>query len=127
MARKIHQTGRGETRWRGIIREQRHSGLSIHKFCRAHRLGESTFYLWRRRLARRKEALARSRPRPSVGTAAFVPVQVVAASAKSGGRMDILLPYGGRVRVTPPVDGPALAEVLAVLAKRTGEQEGRGC
>ena len=52
-------------------------------------------------------------PPPPANPAAFVPVSVV--SARSVGRMDILLPNGFRIRVSPRVDGQALAEVLAVL------------
>ena len=127
MAKQLSRARRGESRWRGILRAQGQSGQSIHAFCRAHRLGESTFYFWRRALASREETSARSRPKATARPAAFVPVRVAAVSVGSVGRMVILLPGGPRVRVTAPVDGKALAEVLAVLAKRSGEPEGREC
>jgi transposase-like protein len=126
MAKNVSQADRGAAKWRKILEAQRQSGQSVEAFCRTHRLGESTFYFWRRALNPRKEPLARSRPASSTGNAAFVPVRV-AATAESMGRLDIRLPNGLCVRVTPPVDGRALAAVLAVLTKQTPEAEGRGC
>ncbi len=125
MAKTKFQTERGEAKWRGILQDQRQSGQSIHKFCQKRRLGESTFYLWRRRLGQRAKASARSQSQPSTGQGSFVPVHVAAVPAGSGGQLDLFLPGGYRVRVTPPVDGPALAEVLTVLAQRSGEPEGQ--
>ena len=116
---------RGEGRWRGIIQEQQQSGQNIHGFCRARGLGELTFYAWRRRLALCEEASGLSPSPPPANQASFVPVSVV--SAHSVGRMDRLLPSGFRIRLTPPVDGRALAEVLAVLTKRVEGSEGQRC
>jgi hypothetical protein len=117
---------RGEGRWRGIIQEQQQSGQNIHDFCRARELGESTFYAWRRRLALCGETAGQSPPPPPANPAAFIPVSVVSTTS-SMGRMDILLPGGFRIRVTPPVDGRALAEVLAILTKRVDGSEGQRC
>jgi hypothetical protein len=105
--------------WRGEIEGQARSGQSVRAYCRAHRLGEATFYHWRRELARR-------------GPATFVPVTVAtetagpsratgaAAEEAPGGRLEILVASGRRILVTGPVDRVALAEVLAVV-------EGRPC
>jgi len=100
--------------WRGEIAGQARSGQSVRAYCRAHRLGEATFYHWRRELARR-------------GPAAFVPVTVVGETGGPGGatgpapseagvsRIEIVVGNGRRVQVTGPVDRRALAEVLAVV------------
>ena len=105
--------------WRGEIEGQARSGVSVRAYCRAHRLQETTFYRWRRELARRQPA-------------AFVPVTVAGETAGPGGaggpsaddgaagRIEILAGNGRRVRVTGPVDRRALADVLAVV-------EGRSC
>ena len=105
--------------WRGEIEGQARSGLSVRAYCRTHRLQETTFYFWRRELARRPPA-------------AFVPVTVASETAGPGGatgpppegglggRIEIVVGNGRRVRVTGPVDRQALADVLAVV-------EGRPC
>jgi transposase-like protein len=105
--------------WRGEIEAQARNGGSVRAYCRAHRLRESTFYFWRRELARRRPA-------------AFVPVTVADETAETGGaassgvgdapssRIEILVGNGRRVQVTGPVDRRALADVLAVV-------EGRPC
>jgi len=129
MARKVRRGGRGEARWQGIIREQLRSGRSVREFCRKCKLAESTFYFWRRVLARRVEEPSKRSSRAA--RAAFVPVRMAEeVSAGSVGRMEILLSGGHRVQVTPPVDGPALAAVLAVLenlASGAGGREARPC
>jgi len=128
MVNQISRARRGEAKWRGILRAQGQSGQRIHEFCRVHRLGESTFYFWRRKLALREDTSALFRRPPLADPASFVPVNVAGAvSAGPRGRMEVLLPGGLRVRITPPVDGAALSEVLAILAKRSGAKEGRGC
>jgi transposase-like protein len=120
MAKELCRTQRGEAKWRGIIRAQERSGLSVPAFCRSNKLAESTFYRWRRR-AGVEPSLSRRSSR--TGSASFVPVQVT--DGDSSGRMEILLSDGHCVRVTPPVDGRALTEVLAVLAgvSRCGKEQ----
>lgn len=115
----VKRDGGKERFWRGEIEGQARSGQSVRAYCRAHRLQETTFYAWRRTLARR-------------GPAPFVPVTVAGETAgpsdtsRSGteeirvGRIEILVGSGRRVQVTGPVDRRALADVLAVV-------EGRPC
>jgi transposase-like protein len=129
MAREMGGGGRGEARWWEIIREQQGSGQRVGEFCRKHKLAESTFYRWRRTLARREGEPSKRSSR--MARASFVPVRVAEEAATgSAGRMEITLAGGHRVRVTPPVDRRALAEVLAVLAGMTDvprEGEDRRC
>jgi hypothetical protein len=40
--------------WQQVIDAQAQSGLTIHDFCKANRLAESSFYLWRGRLKKSK-------------------------------------------------------------------------
>lgn len=42
-----------EARWRAAVARQCDSGLTISAFCRRERLGESSFYAWRRTLSER--------------------------------------------------------------------------
>jgi transposase-like protein len=115
--RKARDRGK-EAFWRGALRQQASSGLTIRAYCREHRLGESLFFFWRRELARRK-SLHKQRP--------FVPVRVREESgAKNPGHnggsqanrigcLEIACDGGYRVLVSGPVDRQALRDVLAVL------------
>jgi hypothetical protein len=127
MAKSVKLDRRREAKWRRIIREHTHSGLTIRKFCRKSKLPVSAFYFWRRELERRhldmREAEQEQRrphkrsagARP-VGRAAFVPVTVAQdVVTHAHGPVEIELSGGHRVHVTPPVDRQALADVLAVL------------
>lgn len=55
--------------WREVLARRVASGLSVREFCRRERLGEASFYAWRRTLSQRDRA-----PKG----AAFVPVVVQA-------------------------------------------------
>ena len=105
-----------EARWRGIVRGQASSGLSVRAYCKQHGLREHGFYWWRRELVRR-DAAKSSRP------ATFVPVQVVKEEPARGedGRIEIVWPGGWQVRLRGRVDTQALADVLAVLGAQGGE------
>jgi len=100
---------RREERWRGILRRQADSGVSIRQFCCDHRLAESSFYFWRRELGRRGR---------EEGPAAFVAVQVTPeAMGAEAGRIEVMLPGAWRVRVEGAVDRTVLADVLAAVAE----------
>lgn len=141
MAKGASRDRRREVRWRGIMREQDRSGLSIRGFCRKSKLPETAFYYWRSELQRRQaehvsgvasaKPEEQRRPQSCVGqdsgaapVPTFVPVRVEEQSTASpaGGRIEIVLPGGRRVHVTAPVDRQALADVLAVLAGAEGGQ-----
>ena len=101
--------------WRRVIRTQPSSGMSVRAWCSKHSVGESSFYWWRRQLARR-----------DAHAPVLVPVRVAAnrsasdvfdVSALNGSlsRIEIALPAGRCVRLFGPVDRQALTDVLAVL------------
>ncbi len=121
-----HRPGRDrkkEVFWRRVIAGQPRSGLSVRAWCGRHEVRESSFYWWRRRLARRDTATA------------FVPVRLASGPSSAGadrlassagaddpttasggqGRIEIVPSQGWRVQVIGPVDRRALADVLAVL------------
>jgi len=124
---KGRQPGKGEAYWRRVVRQQAASGGTIRDFCRRNRLRESTFYFWRRELLRRDGAWQgrRDKDRPPA-RAAFVPVSVKPEAAEptaredaagsQAGRIEIVLPAGQRIGVTPPVDRQALADVLLAVS-----------
>lgn len=101
--------------WRRVIGTQPSSGMSVRAWCSKHSVRESSFYWWRRQLARRDA-------RASV----LVPVRVTSnrsasevfdLSAENGAlsQIEIVLPARRRVRLIGPVDRQALTDVLAVL------------
>ena len=44
-----------ERKWAKVIREAARSGRSIREFCAQHKLNESQFYRWQRKLRERRE------------------------------------------------------------------------
>ena len=100
---------------RRMMARQPGSGMSVRAWCRKHSVRESSFYWWRRQLARRDA------PAP-----VLVPVRVTADRRASGAfdlsavngslsRIEIVLPARRRVRLIGSVDRQALTDVLAVL------------
>lgn len=114
MARgKGRDSGR-QAHWRTIISSHERSGLTVREFCRRRGVPESAFYFWRRRLRDQGDRHTAGAP----GEAAeFVAVDLLDEdSASVAGRIEIELPGGRRVLLTPPVDRQSLADVVAVLA-----------
>ena len=99
-----------EAERRRIVAESYRSGESASAVARRHGVHTSVLFRWRRRF------------RPSADTGAgFVPVVVEApepASEAAPGRMEIVLGDDVRVVVDATVHTPALARVLAVVARR---------
>ena len=124
---------RKEAFWRKAIGGQRRSGLCVRAWCHRHELRESSFHWWRRELARR-DGESRSEPAHEPQASALVPVHVTTdpstprefdSSAWNGspGRIEIVLPNQGCVRLTGPVDRQALTNVLAALrSEGTGDR-----
>jgi len=108
MARPQCRDAAKERFWRQAVGAWRASGLGVRDFCGRRRLSEPSFYGWRRELAQRDRQAAR---RPA---AAFVPVQVVGATAAA---IEIVRGDGPVVRVRPGFDAATLRQVLATLAE----------
>ena len=115
MVRRRSRDPKKEAFWRRVIRRQPSSGMSVRAWCRKYALRESSFYWWRRQLARR-----------DAHAPALVPVRVTAdrsaddafdSSAVNGAlsRIEIVLPARRRVRLIGPVNRQALTDVLTVL------------
>jgi transposase len=101
--------------WRQVLQRWKASGLGVRGFCDRHRLAESQFWWWRRRLGESIEmAPVKSEP-------AFVPITIVESRrAGTSAAIDIRLTSGHRLRVRAGCDRRLLAEVVALL-------EGRPC
>ena len=49
--KRTSRTHRSESDWQKLIQQHDASGLSVRAFCKQHKIGDQSFYLWRRRLA----------------------------------------------------------------------------
>jgi transposase-like protein len=100
-----------ERRWQKTIREAARSGLSIREFCRQHKLHESQFYWWQRKLT-----VARQTPRSrkqAGATASFALISEEPGTTDAG--IELVLGDGRRLRIAKGVDEATLRSVLAVV------------
>ena len=74
-----------ERRWRRIVREHQHSGLSVRQFCRRSKLTETAFYFWRGELQRRQGEQEQRRRSDAPAQAAFIPVHIAERAPAGGG------------------------------------------
>lgn len=95
--------------WRGLIREQKSSGLSISAFCREREVSVASFFSWRKRLGQRSE--------PTPAAAQFVAIDLPAAAP-----FEVRLPNGCRILVPARFDASSLSSIIDVL-----ESESRSC
>jgi transposase-like protein len=93
-------------RWQRRLQRFRNSGLSVTDFCTREQVSPASFYAWRRRL---RDGHA---PAPS-DAPCLVPVRVVAAPA--GAPLELLLPSGCVLRLSPDCDLAWLRQVLSLL------------
>ncbi len=106
-----HSGGDEFREWQERLKRFEASGLSIDAFCRQEDVGRSTFMDWLQTLKkepRRQAAMegeTRSAERP-----AFVPVTV------NANMIEILLPGGGRVRLSAGIDRAVLLDVIRVVS-----------
>jgi hypothetical protein len=90
--------------WAERIAAQQRSGVSVKQFCKEEGLTEYSFYAWRKRLQQTgpvRFALVERRARP----------QEPPAEAA----LELVLPTGERLRISPGVDAATLRTVLDVL------------
>jgi transposase len=118
MARLLRDLNR-EQIWRRHLDQQRSSGLTVRAYCQEHALRETSFFFWKKEIAKRD---SESRAIPSATTApsapAFVPVAVIDSPAdRNETTIDVRLAGGHRVRVRSGCDRGLLADVLTLLAR----------
>ena len=85
--------------WREQVAQQERSGLRVKQYCETHGITEQSFYVWRKRL--RKEPTLRF---------ALVETGARQPSAETG--LELALPRGERLRISPGVDITTLRTVL---------------
>ena len=106
-------SGRDEfCEWQERLKRFEASGLSIDAFCRQEDVGRSTFMDWLQTLKKkpRRQAAMEGETR-SAERAAFVPVTV-----NANNMIEILLPSGGRVRLSAGIDRAVLLDIIRIFS-----------
>jgi transposase-like protein len=93
-------------RWQQRLERFRHSGLTVPAFCDREGISAASFYAWRRRLQHDTAAPADDMPR-------LVPVHLVTPPASAP--VELLLPSGCVLRLSPDCDVAWLRQLLPVL------------
>lgn len=88
--------------WQGVIAEQERSGQSIRRFCQQRRIGEHSFYLWRKRLGQQEPVRFALVDTGSLRPAAPEPLELILAT-------------GERLRISAGADAATLRTVLEAL------------
>jgi transposase len=93
-------------RWQQRLDRFRTSGLTVADFCAREGISTASFYAWRRRLQHDPTPSADDAPR-------LVPVRLVTPPA--GAPVELLLPSGVVLRLSPDADLAWLRQLLSVL------------
>ena len=105
-------SGRDEfCEWQERLKRFDASGLSIDAFCRQEDVGRSTFMDWLQTLKKKphRRAAVEGETRPAK-IPAFAPVTVNAHM------IEILLPGGGRVRLSAGIDRAVLLDIIRIVS-----------
>ena len=108
MSRIYRTKKQAHSYWRGVLDRWQQSGLSVSAFCHEHRISESGFYTWRKKLS----------PVPPVSeahqdkSASFVRVDIPRSTQHP---MTLELATGHRLQISDQVNEKALAKVLDAL------------
>ena len=104
-----------DPRWDDILGDFRNSGLTHVEFCRRRQLPLATF---RRRLYRDRSARAAVQASPP-STMPFLPVTVLPEPSHPASAppqpLELILPHGRRIAITPGFDAETLRRLLDVL------------
>ncbi len=102
--------------WRKLVEQQRDGGLSVSAFCAEHDVGASTFFAWRRRLARARGRV-RVRVRGRGREPAFVELRANAPQeSETSGPIEVVLCSGVTLRVRESIDAATLRRIAEVLS-----------
>jgi hypothetical protein len=120
--------GSRDEQWADVVSQWRASGLSQKEFCRRRDISDRALNNWlykspyRERVAR--ILTARSQDKIDAETPRFLPVAVLSATPETSSQascatIEVVLPSGSRIAVTPGFDAETLRRVVAVLEART--------
>jgi transposase-like protein len=99
--------------WHKAIRDAARSEMSIREFCRQHRLKESQFYWWQRKLKAGRQERTLRRQGIDRGAASFALVSDELGATDAG--IELVLGDGRRLRISKGVDEQTLRAVLAAV------------
>jgi hypothetical protein len=125
-ARGSEEARKRQEYWRGILAEQRQSGLTHTEFCRRKSISTNSYFWYKRELPRRdgKRVAARAtpkreKPRRAAKAPSLVPVTIRARRAPGepevAERFEVELRRGRVLRVPPGFRGEDLRRLLAIL------------
>jgi len=97
--------------WQERLKRFEASGLSIDAFCRQEDVGRSTFMDWLQTLKKEphRQAAVEGETR-SAEKPAFAPVTV------NANMIEVLLPGGGRVRMSAGIDRAVLLDIIRIVS-----------
>ncbi len=122
---RVAAAKRREEHWRGVLAEQRTSGVSHSEFCRQKAISMNAYFWWKREIPRREaerangrgqgkqRAGARRLPRPSL-----VPVRIrplPGAGSLEGDRFEVVLRGTRVIRVPVGFHAEELRRLVSVL------------
>jgi hypothetical protein len=99
--------------WRQRLQRFEHAGLSAVAFCAKEGVSTATFYAWRQRLRQPPAEPTTAPDRPADGAARLIPVRLLHAAP-----VEIVLPSGLVLRLTPGCDLDFVRSLLATLGER---------
>ena len=110
-----YRTGKAARRWRRIVDDWRRSGLSARQYAQGRGISAQTLYFWSSRLGKQhSESAIATTPPPK-----FLPVALVetapAATREDSSALEVVLPGGEVIRVSPGADMHHLGRVVAAL------------
>ena len=91
--------------WESRIQRQRHSGLTIAKFCADEGCGQASFYHWKRKLSKQQT------PEPK-----FVAVSLPSCPTQ---RNSLTLPGGATIELADQLDKQQLTDLIAAVVEAT--------
>jgi hypothetical protein len=94
-----------QKKWTDLIRQHEQIGTPVKVFCRDRGVSEPSFYSWRKRLASKQPVR-------------FALVEGSGSAAKEHAPIELILPSGDVLRITPGTDAATLQTVLNVLRER---------
>ncbi len=109
-----------EVCWRGRLRDQAGSGLSVRAFCRRDGLSEPSFYSWRRELEKRDRERSAGADveatRNAAGSAGLVAVDVIGVFGEA--MLEIAVAGGVVIRLREEASAETLERVLSVACRQ---------
>jgi len=96
--------------WQMAIETWQASGMSVSKFCEAEGLSESSFYIWRKKLAQADDA--ETGKQKKLNPPAFIEV---AMPKNNSAALELVLSSGNTLRISSGADSTTLNDVISAL------------